>query len=78
MALARSVSFLKIGNTITDHTRAALYVIEKFIPEAKVKILDDEILTGSLIIQIEGFLFKHFYNCLYIHFRCWLQKLELI
>ena len=60
MALARSVSFLRIGKTITDHTRAALYVIEKFIPEAKVKILDDEISTGSLTIQIEGLLFNYF------------------
>lgn len=60
MALAKGISLLRIGNTITDHTRAALYVIEKFIPEAKVKILDDEVLTGSLTIQIEGLLFNYF------------------
>jgi DNA-binding protein len=59
MALAEGVSRIKIGKNITDHVRAALYVIDKFIPEAKVKILDVEVSTGSLTIQIEG-IFRSF------------------
>ena len=38
MALADGISKIKIGKTITEHTRAVLYVLEKFIPEAKIQI----------------------------------------
>lgn len=54
MALAEGVSRIKIGKAITEHTRAALYIIEKFIPEAKVKILDPKSFDEGFVIQIEG------------------------
>ena len=57
MALADGISRIKVGKTITEHTRAALYIIDKFIPEAKVKIRDTESRNGSLIIEIEGAFF---------------------
>lgn len=66
MALAEGISRIKIGKNLTDHTRAAFYVIEKFIPEAKIKIQDVEDKNGSLIIEIEGLLLKIYFLTKYI------------
>jgi hypothetical protein len=55
MALARGRSQLRIGKHLTDHSRAASYVLQNFIPELKidVRIEQEEGLEYS-VISIDG------------------------
>lgn len=54
MALAEGVSRIKIGKKITKHTKAALYVINKFVPESKTEIIESKEFPGNFIIEIQG------------------------
>lgn len=53
MALAKGISQIKIGNFITEHTYAAIYVIKQFLPKSRIEIKENVNDNGK-IIEIEG------------------------
>lgn len=72
MALADGESRIKVGE-LTEHTKAGLYIISKFLPESRIEI---EKLHSTNIIKIKGrILFKKkikafFFLKLGISFKC--------
>lgn len=54
MALAEGKSRIKIGKKITNHTKAALYVINQFLPEAKGEIVENKEFPGNFIVEMQG------------------------
>ena len=50
MALADGESQIKVGE-LTEHSKACLYIISKFIPESKIEI---EKMNSANIIKIKG------------------------